>query len=115
MLQQICLKSSNNYRLAILELFLATQAKNYPGKSHYIVGVTFFGAFLRQASEQYLIDSQFLAHDFRHVISRLQVLHSLLGRLCLLPLNVRFSVMVENSVLLGGRLDLLDHELYQPL
>jgi hypothetical protein len=46
--------------------------------------------FFRQASEQYFTDSQFLAHDFLQVISRLQATQSLLGRVLLLPLNVDF-------------------------
>jgi len=50
--------------------------------------------FFLQASEQYRTCSQFLAQDFRQVISRLHVLQGLLGKLCLLPLNERFSVMV---------------------
>lgn len=41
------------------------------------VGVVFV---LRQASEQYLTDSQFLAQAFRHVISRPHATHGLLGR-----------------------------------
>jgi hypothetical protein len=50
--------------------------------------------FLRQASEQYSTCSQFLAQALRHVMSRPQVLQGLLGRLCLLPLNVFFGGMV---------------------
>jgi hypothetical protein len=46
---------------------------------------------IRQASEQYLIDSQFLAQDFRQVISLPQVTHSLLGKKDLFPLNPDFS------------------------
>jgi hypothetical protein len=46
--------------------------------------------FFRQASEQYFTDSQFFAHDFLQVISRLQMMQSLLGRELLLPLNVDF-------------------------
>jgi hypothetical protein len=34
----------------------------------------------RQVSEQYLIDSQFLAQDLRQVISLPQVTHNLLGK-----------------------------------
>jgi hypothetical protein len=45
----------------------------------------------RQASEQYLIDSQFLAQDLRQVISLQQAIHNLLGRKDLLPLNPDFS------------------------
>jgi hypothetical protein len=36
--------------------------------------------FARQASEQYFTLSQFFAQAFRHVISRPQTLHGLLGR-----------------------------------
>jgi hypothetical protein len=50
--------------------------------------------FLRQASEQYSTCSQFLAQALRHVMSRPQVLQGLLGRLCLLPLNVFLGGMV---------------------
>jgi hypothetical protein len=45
----------------------------------------------RQASEQYLTDSQFLAQDFRQVISLPQLTQSLLGKKDLLPLNPDFS------------------------
>jgi hypothetical protein len=45
----------------------------------------------RQASEQYLIDSQFLAQDLRQVISLPQATHNLLGKKDLLPLNPDFS------------------------
>ena len=49
-------------------------------------------AFLRrQASEQYLMDSQFLAHDLRQVITLPQLTHTLLGRNDLFPLNPDFS------------------------
>jgi hypothetical protein len=54
--------------------------KNYPGKYSYLVEAVSFGAFLRQASEQYLIESQFLAQDFRQVIARLQTTQILLGK-----------------------------------
>ena len=46
--------------------------------------------FLRHASEQYNTCSQFLDQVLRHVMSRPQVLEGLLGKLCLLPLNVFF-------------------------
>jgi len=45
------------------------------------------GAFFLQASEQYLIASQFFAQDFLHVISFLQTTQILLGKKLLLPLN----------------------------
>jgi hypothetical protein len=45
----------------------------------------------RQTSEQYLMDSQFLAHDFLQAISLPQVTHNLLGKKDLLPLNPDFS------------------------
>ena len=56
------------------------RAKNYPGKCNYFADVASLDAFLRQASEQYLIDSQFLAQDFRQVIVRLQTTQILLGK-----------------------------------
>ena len=40
-----------------------------------------------QATEQYLTDSQFMAHDFLQVISFLQTTQILLGRELLLPLK----------------------------
>jgi hypothetical protein len=46
---------------------------------------------IRQVSEQYLINSQLLAQDFRQVISLPQVTHSLLGKKDLFPLNPDFS------------------------
>jgi hypothetical protein len=46
-----------------------------------------------QASEQYLIDSQFLAQDFRHVISFLQTTQILLGKKLLFPLNDAFVMI----------------------
>jgi hypothetical protein len=46
--------------------------------------------FFRQASEQYKTWSQFLDQALRHVMSRPQIMQGLLGRLCLLPLNVVF-------------------------
>lgn len=49
--------------------------------------------YLRQASEQYSTCAQFLAHALRHVMSRPHVLQGLLGKLCLLPLNVFFCGM----------------------
>lgn len=45
----------------------------------------------RQASEQYLMDSQFLAHDLRQAISLPQAIHNLLGKKDLFPLNPNFS------------------------
>lgn len=47
----------------------------------------FLGAFLRQALEQYITASQFLAHDFLQVISFLQPIQILLGRKLLFPLK----------------------------
>ena len=44
----------------------------------------------RHASEQYFTSSQFLAHDFRQVISLPQTKHSLLGKEALFPLNPEF-------------------------
>ncbi len=41
----------------------------------------------RHASEQYFTLSQFLAHDFRHVIGFSHTQQSLNGKLLLLPLN----------------------------
>jgi len=41
-----------------------------------------------QRSEQYLMASQFLAQDLRHVIFKPQHAHILLGKCALLPLNV---------------------------
>jgi len=46
--------------------------------------------FFRHASEHTLTSSQFLAQDFRQVISRPQTVQGLLGRCCLLPLNSDF-------------------------
>lgn len=51
-----------------------------------LIGVAFF----RQASEQYLTCSQFLAQDFRQLISRLQRSQSFDGKLDLLPLKLDF-------------------------
>ena len=42
----------------------------------------------RHLSEQYFTSSQFLAQLLRHVISRLQTVQILLGKLDLLPLKV---------------------------
>ncbi len=47
-----------------------------------------------QASEQYLMDSQFLAQDLRQVISLPQVTHILLGKKDLFPLNPDFSILL---------------------
>ena len=44
----------------------------------------------RQASEQYLMDSQFFSQDLRQVISLPQAIQSLLGKKDLLPLNPGF-------------------------
>jgi len=46
----------------------------------------------RQDCEQYLTCSQFLAHDLRHVMTRSQRSHSLLGKFDLFPLKVVFMV-----------------------
>ena len=46
---------------------------------------------MRQASEQYLMDSQFFSQDLRQVISLPQATHNLLGKKDLLPLNPDFS------------------------
>ncbi len=45
----------------------------------------------RQASEQYLTSSQFLAQDLRHVISLPQTRQVLLGKNDLFPLKPAFS------------------------
>jgi hypothetical protein len=58
---------------------------------YFTPGATEEDLLRRQASEQYLIDSQFLAQDFRQVISLPQVTHSLLGKKDLFPLNPDFS------------------------
>ena len=51
----------------------------------------FRGRFLaRQASEQYSTLSQFLVQALRQVMVRPHTAHSLLGRLCLLPLKSFF-------------------------
>lgn len=50
-----------------------------------VVGL--IGFFWRQASEQYLTVSQFFAQLLRQVISRPQVVHGLLGKNALFPLN----------------------------
>jgi hypothetical protein len=47
--------------------------------------------WVRHASEQYLMASQFLAQDLRQVISLPQATHNLLGRKDLFPLNPVFS------------------------
>ena len=49
-------------------------------------------------SEQYKTCSQFFAQALRQVISRPQVLQGLLGRLCLLPLNVGGLLIVKSLV-----------------
>ena len=53
------------------------------------------GAFFLQASEQYFTNSQFLDHDFLHVISFLQTTQIFLGRELLLPLK---EVLISNSI-----------------
>jgi len=50
---------------------------------------------LRQASEQYLIDSQFFSHDFRQVISLLQTMQTLLGKKDLFPLKEDFMAFTN--------------------
>jgi len=62
----------------------------------------------RQASEQYLIDSQFFSQDLRQVISLPQSTHNLLGKKDLLPLNPGFGdlVMPILSGLMGSPVDL---------
>jgi hypothetical protein len=60
--------------------------------------------FCRQASEQYLTDSQFLAQDLRQVISLPQVTHNLLGKKDLLPLNPDFSDLLIHTHLKTNRL-----------
>jgi uncharacterized protein (TIGR03643 family) len=55
-------------------------------------------ARLRQASEQYFTSSQFLAQLLRHTISRPHTLHTLLGKLALLPLKPRGFV----GMVVGG-------------
>ena len=52
---------------------------------------------LRQASEQYLIDSQFFSHDFRQVISLLQTTQILLGKKDLFPLKEDFIALTGYS------------------
>jgi hypothetical protein len=59
--------------------------------TYFTPGATAEDLLRRQASEQYLIDSQFLAQDLRQVISLPQVTHNLLGKKDLLPLNPDFS------------------------
>ena len=58
----------------------------------------------RQASEQYLTDSQFLAQDLRQVISLPQVAHNLLGKKDLFPLNPEFSDLLIPTHLKTNRL-----------
>lgn len=59
--------------------------------NYFAPSVAVDGLRRRQASEQYLTDSQFLAQDLRQVISLPQLTHSLLGKNDLLPLNPDFS------------------------
>lgn len=47
-------------------------------------------ALRRHFSEQYFACSQFFSHAFRHVISRPQVMHGLLGKYDLFPLCAFF-------------------------
>jgi hypothetical protein len=49
-----------------------------------------------QASEQYLIDSQFFAQDFLQAISFLQTTQILLGRKLLLPLNDVLVILIKD-------------------
>ena len=58
----------------------------------------------RQALEQYLTDSQFLAQDFRQIISLPQVTHNLLGKKDLFPLNPDFSDLLIPTYLKTNRL-----------
>jgi hypothetical protein len=58
----------------------------------------------RQASEQYLTDSQFFAQDLRQVISLPQVTQSLLGKNDLFPLNPDFSDLLIPTYLKTNRL-----------
>ena len=53
---------------------------------------------LLQASEQYLIDSQFFAQDFLHVISFLQATQILVGKKLLLPLKEGFMALPQRSL-----------------
>ena len=52
---------------------------------------------MRQASEQYLIDSQFFSHDFRQVISLLQTTQILLGKKDLFPLKAVFMGFIDDQ------------------
>ena len=63
----------------ILEVFWPIQAKSYLGKQSSFQD-SLLGAFLRQASEQYLMDAQFFSQDLRQVISFLQTTQILLGK-----------------------------------
>ena len=72
----------------------------------FVTHVGVFDLYLRQASEQYSTCAQFLAHALRHVMSRPQVLQGLLGKLCLLPLNVFFCDTV--GLFNGWRAQLVD-------
>ena len=56
-----------------------------------LIGVDFLR---RQASEQYLIDSQFFSQALRQVISLPQATHNLLGKKDLFPLNPDFGDLV---------------------
>jgi hypothetical protein len=52
---------------------------------------------LRQASEQYLIDSQFFSQDFLQVISLLHTAQILLGKYDLLPLKDDFIELISDQ------------------
>lgn len=61
----------------------------------------------RQASEQYLMDSQFFSQDLRQVISLPQAAHNLLGKKDLLPLNPVFCDLVMLPYEKTNRLQLM--------
>ena len=71
------------------------RAKQYLRRKLVAIYIYTVGAFFLQASEQYLIDSQFLAQDFLQVISFLQVAQILLGRKLLFPLN---ELLISTSI-----------------
>ena len=72
--------------------------------TYFTPGTTAEDFLSRQASEQYLIDSQFLAQDLRQVISLPQVTHNLLGKKDLFPLNPDFSDLLIPTHLKTNRL-----------
>ena len=73
-----------------LRVELVAQHDNEVAYFEAVHGVVLVAFLARQASEQYSTDSQFLAQALRHVMVRPHTAHSLLGRLCLLPLKSFF-------------------------